>query len=313
MASVVPAASHFSPPAVTAIAHSWDTLYGFLLIASFISCVLVIGGFIYFAVKYRRKGPDDKTPYISHNTTLEFLWSFIPFVIFMFVFVWGWVVYYQMRTMPKNALEITVEAQKWDWSFVYKNGRRSAGEFYVPVGQPVKMVMTSKDVLHSFYVPAFRNKQDVVPGRYTTLWYQADVIGDYQVFCAEYCGDNHSGMKAKVHVVSLERYEEWLSTEAYKGLAGVDIGKKVYESRCVACHSLDKQGPIAPTWKGLFGRHEQIQGGGEIVVDENYIRESIMNPNAKVVAGFNPVMPSFAGQLSEEEIMGVIDFIKTVK
>lgn len=313
MAPAAYTSSHFSPPAVTLIAHHWDTLFGFLLIASVISFALVIGGMIYFAIKYRRRGPEDQTPYISHNTTLEFLWSFIPFVIFMVVFVWGWILFYQMRKMPTGGLEIAVEAQQWNWTFVYKNGRSVAGEFYVPVGQPVKLVMTSKDVLHSFFVPAFRNKQDVVPGRYTTYWFQADVIGDYQVFCAEFCGDGHSTMKAKVHVVSRDQFEEWMSTEAYKGLASTDVGKKVYEGRCIACHSLGKAGPIAPSWKGLFGRDEKLADGSTIHVDEDYIRESIMNPAAKVVAGYNPVMPSFAGQLSEQEIMGVIDFIKTLK
>lgn len=315
MPPVTSTGSHFSPPAVTLIANQWDSLYGFLLAASFISCVLVIGGLILFAVKYRRRGPDDKTPYISHNTTLEFLWSFIPFVIFMVVFVWGWYVYYQYRKMPENGLEIAVRAQKWNWTFIYKNGRSSTSEFYVPVGQPVKLVMTSQDVIHSFFVPAFRNKQDVVPGRYTTYWFQADLLGDYQVFCAEYCGDQHSGMLAKVHVVPREKFEEWLSTEAYKGMASADIGKKVYETKCIACHKLTEERAIGPGWKGLWGRTEAMVDGQKVLVDENYVRESIVNPNAKVVAGY-PVpsqMTSFAGQLNEQEIMGVIDFMKTLK
>ncbi len=159
--------SLFMPPQATAIAANVDALYEFLLIASFISCVLVIGGLIVFAIKHRRKSEGEKTPYIAHNTTLEFLWSFIPFVIFMVAFVWGWIVFHQLRSMPQNALEIAVQAQKWDWTFVYKSGRRVAGEFTVPVGQDVKLIMTSADVLHSFYVPAFRTKQDVIPGRYT--------------------------------------------------------------------------------------------------------------------------------------------------
>ena len=313
MASATSIASHFSPPAVTEIAHSWDALYSFLLIASFISCVLVIGGMIYFAIKHRRRGPDDVTPYISHNTTLEFLWSFIPFVIFMFVFVWGWKVFYATRSGRDAGLEIAVEAQQWNWSFIYKNGRRVVGEFYVPVGQDVKLVMTSKDVIHSFFVPAFRNKQDVIPGRYTAYWFRADQVGDYQVFCTEYCGDQHSAMQAKVHVVERPVYEKWMSTEAYKGLSSVDVGQKVYKGACIACHSLDKPGPIAPSWKGLWGKDEKMSDGLVVHVDENYIRESILNPKAKIVAGYNPVMPSYAGQLSEQEILGVIDFIKTLK
>jgi cytochrome c oxidase subunit 2 len=314
MSSAGSTASHFSPYAATAIAQEWDTLYGFLLVASAISCVLVIGGLIYFAVKYRRRSDGDMTPYISHNTTLEFLWSFIPFVIFMVVFVWGWKVFYEYRKMPTNGLEIAVQAQKWNWTFIYKNGRQTSGEVYVPVNQDVKLVMTSKDVIHSFFVPAFRNKQDVVPGRYTAFWFRADHVGDYQVFCAEYCGDGHSGMMAKVHVVPREKYEEWLATDAYKGLSAIDVGKKVYASRCVACHSLTEEKKVGPGWQGVFGHQVQLQGGGTVEADENYIRESIMQPNAKIVLGFpSGVMPTFAGQLNEQEIMGVIEYIKSLK
>ncbi|HMN67256.1 MAG TPA: cytochrome c oxidase subunit II [Bdellovibrionales bacterium] len=306
--------SRFMPPQATEIAVGVDSLYMFLLVASVISCVLVIGGLIYFAVKYRRQSDTDKTPYISHNAALEFLWSFIPFVIFMVAFVWGWIVFHQLRSMPENALEIAVEAQKWDWSFIYKNGRRSAAEFYVPVGQDVKLVMTSKDVLHSFFVPSFRNKQDVVPGRYTTFWFNAKSEGSFNIFCAEYCGDRHSGMLAKVHVVPREKYEDWLANDPYKGLAPADIGQKVYGSRCIACHTLTDSKNVGPGFKNVFGRTSKLDGGGTAVVDENYIRESIMNPNAKIVAGYpTGVMPTFAGQLSEPEIMGIIEYMKTVK
>lgn len=306
--------SIFMPPQATDVAVGVDNLYGFLLVASFISCVLVIGGLILFAVKYRRKVHGEKTPYLSHNTTLEFLWSFIPFVIFMVAFVWGWIVFHQIRKMPTDALEIAVQAQKWDWTFVYKNGRRVASEFYVPVNQDVKLLMSSNDVLHSFYVPAFRAKQDVVPGRYTAYWFNANREGTFQVFCAEYCGDRHSGMLAKVHVVPREKYEEWLSSEPYKGLSSVEIGQKIYAGRCVACHTLTDAKNVGPGFKGVFGRTEQLDGGGSVTVDENYIRESVLNPNAKVVAGFpKGVMPTFAGQLSEEELMGIIDYLKSLK
>lgn len=314
MSSAASTGSRFSPFAATEIAAEWNTLYGFLLAASLISCVLVIGGLIYFAIKYRRKSENEKTPYISHSTTLEFLWSFIPFVIFMVVFVWGWKLFHEFRKMPENALEIAIEAQKWDWTFAYKSGRRISGEFVVPVNEPIKMVMTSKDVLHSFYVPAFRNKQDVVPGRYTTYWFKANTIGNFQVFCAEYCGDKHSAMLAKVKVVSREDFDQWLAVDPYKGLSSTDIGQKVYQARCVACHQLSDAKAVGPGWKGMFGRSEKMTDGTTIVADENYIRESIVNPNAHVVEGFpSGVMPTFAGQLSEQELMGVIDFIKTVK
>lgn len=306
-------ASTFMPPAGTAIAHQVDMLYGFLVTISFISCVLVIGGFIYFSFKYRRASDTEKGGGPAHHNVLEFLWSFIPFVLFMVAFVWGWLVYSNLRTMPKEGLEIAVQAQKWNWTFVYKSGKKSSGEFYVPVDQDVKMVMTSKDVIHSFYIPAFRNKQDVVPGRYTTFSFHPSKVGDYQIFCAEYCGDQHSGMLAKVHVVTREKYEEWLANDEFKGLSQVDIGKKVFASRCAVCHNTTDERKIGPGWKGLWGKEEQLEGGGTVKVDENYLRESIVNPNAKIVKGYPPAMTSFAGQLSEEEMLGVIEYIKSLK
>ncbi len=302
------------PPQATEIAKSVDALYEFLLISSFISCVLVIGGLIYFAVKYKRKTDNDKTPYISHNTMLEFLWSFIPFVIFMIVFVWGWIVFHKIRSMPKDALEITVIGQKWDWSFVYKNGRRAASEFTVPVNQDVKLILSSRDVLHSLFIPAFRVKQDVVPGRYYSMWFNANKVGTFQIFCTEYCGDKHSAMLAKVKVVPRAEYENWLATEPYKGLAPAEIGQKVFAARCTVCHSAGENVVVGPGFKGLFGKEEQLEGGGTVLVDENYIRESLFQPEVKKPKGFgDKVMTSFVGQLSEEEIMGLIEYIKTLK
>jgi cytochrome c oxidase subunit 2 len=306
--------SHFMPPAVTEVARNVDLLYGFLVIVSAIGCFVVLGGLIVFAVKFRRTSEDQKTPHISHNSTLEFLWSFIPFLVFMAAFVWGWIVYMGLRTMPEDALEVQVQGQKWSWTFTYKNGRSVGSEFYVPVHQDVRLVMASSDVLHSFYVPAFRYKQDVIPGRYTSIWFRAEKEGDYQVFCAEYCGDGHSAMMAKIHVVPRSKFEEWLGNEPYKGLAPAQIGQNVYTSRCIACHDLTDQRKVGPGWKGIWGKQEQLEGGTSVVVDENYVRESIVDPNAKIVLGFpKGVMPTFAGQLSDQEIMGVIEMMKTLK
>jgi cytochrome c oxidase subunit II len=306
-------ASTFMPPQGTKIAAHFDTLYMFLLWASFISSILVIGGFIYFGMKYKRRSDSDKTPYISHNTLLEFLWSFIPFVIFMVIFAWGTYVYREMRTMPNDALEVLVEAQQWSWAFYYKSGRVSVNELVVPANMPVKLVMTSKDVIHSFFIPAFRVKQDVVPGRYTALWFDAEKKGEYQVFCTEYCGAQHSTMLAKTRVVSREDFEQWLQNDPYKGLNMTEIGEKVYKGRCLACHHLTDAKLVGPGWKGLFGKERQFADGSKTTADENYLRESILTPNAKIVAGFTPAMPTFAGQLNEQELKSVIEFIKTVK
>lgn len=307
-------ASTLMPPQASEIAGHVDSLYEFLVWASFISCVLVFGGFIYFSSKYKRKSETDKTAYISHSATLEFLWSFIPFVIFMVVFGWGFYIYKDMRTFPSDALEIAVQGKKWSWGFTYKSGRTSSGEFYVPVDTPVKLVMTSSDVIHSFFLPSFRNKQDVVPGRYTAMWFKADKKGTFQVFCTEYCGDQHSAMLAKMHVVSREDFDQWLQNDPFKGLTMSQIGEQVYQKQCAVCHSLGSDKKVGPGWQGLFGAQRQFVDGTSGVVDENYLRESILNPNAKLPVGYeNGGMISFAGALSETELMGVIEFIKNLK
>jgi cytochrome c oxidase subunit 2 len=307
-------AKSFMPVQGSTFAPKVDSLYEFLVVASLISCVLVIGGMVYFAYKYRRRSESDKTPYISHNAALEFLWSFIPFVIFMVVFTWGWIIYHDMRSMPKNAFEIHVGAQKWAWDFTYKSGRKTANEFYVPLGEPVKLIMQSRDVIHSFYIPGFRVKQDVLPGRYTALWFEATKPGSYQVFCTEFCGDKHSAMLAKLHVLPRPEFEEWLKNDPYKGLSLAEVGKKIVtQGQCVACHQVSDQRGVGPGFKGLFGSTKKFADGSSLVADENYIRESVLNPNAKVVEGFAPgVMPVFQGQLSDQEVSGIIEYIKSL-
>jgi cytochrome c oxidase subunit 2 len=311
--STIAFAKTFMPEQGSTFAAHYDALYEFLVVVSAISSVMVIGGMIYFALKYRRKGPNDKTAYISHNAMLEFLWSFIPFVIFMIVFAWGWYVYHQMRAMPQNALEVHVTAQKWYWDFQYKSGRKTSKELYVPINTPVKLIMNSRDVIHSFYVPSFRMKQDVVPGRYTALWFEATKLGSFQVFCTEFCGDGHSDMLAKVHVLTREDYDKWLQNDPYKGLSPMEIGKTIFEAKCTACHNITNEKKVGPGFAGIFGSDRALADGTKAVADENYLRESILNPNAKVVAGFPPAMTPFQGQLSEDELAGVIEYLKTLK
>lgn len=328
----------FMPPAATEIASKVDDIYAFLLWGSLISFIILIGGMIYFVFKYKRQSASDKTAYITHNHTAEFLWSFIPFVIFMFSFAWGWVVYHEMRSFPENALEVHVVGKKWAWRFLYKNGKEvtasvdAAGKtvpatMVVPVGRPVKLIMSSekinpagndptdRPVLHSFFIPAFRVKQDVVPGRYTALWFQADKEGEYQVFCAEFCGTNHWAMEAKVRAVPVADFESWLSAEGAGNLSLADQGRQLYASKaCIGCHTLDGNRAVGPTFKGLFGKTEALEGGGSVKVDENYLRESILEPNKSIVATYPAgVMPTFAGQLSDADVGALIEFIKTVK
>jgi cytochrome c oxidase subunit II len=336
--SVLAAPSTYMPPAATKIAGEVDSIYSFLLISSLISFILLIGGLFYFIYKYQRKTSNDKTAYITHDHTLEFVWSFVPFVIFMFVFFWGWKVYHDMRHVPEGALEVQVMAKKWDWRFLYKsgkvvtsgiddNGARLPATLVVPAGRPVKLIMASekineaskdpsdRPVLHSFFIPSARIKQDLVPGRFTMLWFNFDQPGDYWVFCAEFCGAGHSAMKALIKAVPEADFDKWLSAESGGALSLADQGKALYASKaCVGCHSADGSRVVGPSFKHLWGSKHEVEGGVTVTVDENYVRESILNPNAKIVKGYpSGVMPVFAGQLSDDEISAIIEFIKTLK
>ena len=300
----------FAPPSASTFAPHWDKLYAFLIDASLVSCVLLVGGMIYFAVRYRRRSDNDKTAYISHNVFLEFLWSFVPFCIFMLVFFWGWWMFHEMRAMPRQALEVHVFAQKWDWEFRYKSGRKSIKELYVPVGEDVKLIMTSRDVIHSFFVPAFRIKQDVVPGKYTALWFKATKTGSFYLYCTEFCGEGHSQMLGRVNVLSRAAYDEWLMNDPYKGLTPVQIGQKVFNTKCMICHTTTTAKLIGPGFQGLWGARREFEDGSSAVVDENYIRESMLNPAARIVKGFpNAMVPQI---LSEDEVIAMVEYIKTL-
>ncbi len=333
-------AQSFMPPAATEVAKSVDSLYGFLLISSLISFVILMGGLIYFVNKYRRRGSNDQTAYITHDHTLEFVWSFVPFVIFMVCFGWGAKIYLDMRTFPEEAMEVHVVAKKWDWEFIYKNGRKVLSDIddegnkipstlVVPVNKPVRLVMTSskvnpadkKDraVLHSFFVPAFRVKQDIVPGRYTRLSFTPNKTGEFWVFCTEYCGTGHSNMLGKVKVVEETAFNDWVvgdeSSGGNKEESLADKGKQIARTRaCLGCHSVNGSKMTGPTWKGLYGSDRAFADGSSAKADDNYLKESILNSNAKVVKGYPPnQMPSFQGQLTDEDVTAVIEYIKTIK
>lgn len=306
-------AGTFMPEQGTQIAKQVDNLYGFLIIVSFISCAILIGGMIYFAIKYKRKTANDKTPYITHDTRLEVLWSVVPLIIFLFVFAWGWKIYHEMRTMPKNALEIHVTGKQWAWTVEYKNGVKST-EVVVPVNRDVKLILASEDVIHSFFIPSFRIKQDAVPGRYQAIWFNAEKLGEFYVFCTEYCGTSHSAMITKLKVVSQEDFDKWLVAESEIGLLPIaERGAKYFQTRaCASCHNVDnpaaKVGPSLYQRWGKPAKHE----GGESIFDENYTRQSILEPQAHIAAGFpkpSP-MPSYQGQLSEAELTALIEYIK---
>ena len=312
-------ASVFMPIPGTQLATQVDTLYAFILWASFVALLFLIGGMIYFVYKYRyREGASEKTPRITHNLTLELTWSLIPLAIFMFVFAWGWYIFHGMRTVPKNALEIHVFGKQWLWEFAYKSGKKSINELVVPLGKPVKLIMNSKDVIHSFFIPSFRIKQDVLPGRYTYLWFTADKEGIFHVFCTEYCGTAHSSMLAKLKVLPVDKYEAWLlkgrkdAKAAPVGL--IEQGQQLYVRRnCIGCHSTNGTHGIGPSLKGIYGSRRKLASGRSPIADENYLRESTLNANRQIVKGYAyGIMPTFQGQLKEEELLALIEYMKSL-
>jgi cytochrome c oxidase subunit 2 len=293
-----------------------DNLYTFLVLLTSFFFVLIVYLTVSFALKYRRKRDGVLTVNFQHNLALELVWSIVPLMIVIGIFFWSFNDYAAANIAPNDALEIHVTGKKWNWTFEYPDGTRSIRSLHVPVNKPIRLIMTSEDVLHSFYIPAMRIKQDVIPGRYVDLNFTATTPGKYQVFCAEYCGRDHSGMLGDLFVDSPAKYAEWLEKgdeELYK-MKPADLGKMVWEMKgCNSCHTIDGQKGEGPSFKGLFGKTEKFRDGSTAVVDENYIRESILNPQAKVVAGYEPVMPTFQGLLREIEIKGMIAYIKELK
>jgi len=287
-----------------------DALYIFLLLVSGIMTVLIFAVLTAFAVRYRkRKGR--RAVQIEGSHHLEITWSIIPFCVMLVFFVWGAVIFFQERTPPQDATEVYTVAKQWMWKFEHKGGQREINELHVPVGRDVKMIMTSQDVIHSFFVPAFRLKQDVVPGRYTTLWFRATKAGTYHLFCSQYCGTQHSGMVGWVTVMEPRDYEAWMSGGAGNQPLAVTGEKLFTELGCVTCHRSDTQGR-GPNLVGVFGKPVLLEDGRTVTADENYIRESILEPAAKIVRGFKPVMPTFQGQLSDEQLNALVEYVKSL-
>ena len=304
--------SFWMPPQVSTVAQSVDWLFNFILAISVFFFILIVVVMVVFVVKYRRREGQTAEASPSHNTALEVTWTAIPVVLVIIIFIFGFKGFLDIVTPPANAYEVLVEGQKWNWTFIYPNGY-SDSNLHVPVDRPVQLIMSSADVIHSLYVPAFRIKMDVLPGRYTKAWFEATEPGEYDLFCAEYCGTSHSDMLAHVIVHPVGEFETWLekASNFLETMTPVDAGRKLFQMRgCTQCHSMDGSAKTGPTLQGVFGRTEALVGGASIVVDENYIRESILEPNAKVVAGYEPVMPTYQGRLKDAEIMAIIEYLK---
>ena len=289
-----------------------DMLYFFLVtIAGFFS-ILIFGLVFYFALRYHRSARNPVARQIHGSLGLEIVWSVIPLALTMVMFGWGAVLYLRNARTPPGSLEMYVVAKQWMWKIQHVEGTREINELHVPTGAPVRLVMTSEDVIHSFYVPAFRVKQDVMPGRYTSMWFQPTQPGKYHLFCAEYCGNQHSAMGGWVYVMEPAEYEQWLSGGS-AGESMATAGQALFERLgCSSCHKTEGGGR-GPSLEGLLGRKIQLDNGQTIVADEGYVRESILNPRAKIVAGYQPLMPTFQGQVSEEQILQLLSYIKSLK
>jgi cytochrome c oxidase subunit 2 len=298
------------PQASTSAAHL-DALFIFLLLITGLVTLLIFVLIIVFALKYRQSRQLEAT-HIEGSVALEATWSIVPAGIFVVFFAWGAVLYFQERTPPRGAMEIYVVAKQWMWKLQHIEGQREINQLHVPVNRDVKLIMTSQDVVHSFYVPAFRVKQDVIPGRYTTIWFHPTRPGSYHLFCAEFCGTQHSGMIGSIEVMAPADYETWLAGGGAEGSLA-STGQKVFqELGCVTCHRADTQGR-GPNLVGLFGKPVLLQDGRTLVADENYVRESILTPGAKITAGFNSIMPTFQGIVSEEQLLALVAYIKSLQ
>jgi cytochrome c oxidase subunit 2 len=329
------------PPASTDIAKKVDDIFYFIYWVSVIFFVGIVAAMILFVVKYRRKSPTDIPVGPTHNTPLEITWTVIPLALAMLIFWKGFAGYLELIVPPQDAYQVRVTGQQWKWMFTYPNGMTLYGDkLVVPAGKSVRLVMTSEDVIHSFFVPDFRIKQDVVPGRYSTVWFNTPDPGEHDVFCTEYCGKDHSNMLAKVIVVPPADLEKTIAIEGdvfkmkefnyddkgvpyklddpkVKQVVDKKVGEFLYNTRgCKSCHSIDGSRVIGPSFKGIWGKEEEVVEDGathKVKVDDNYVRESIMDPQKKIVVSYPPVMPTFKGRLTDKEITALIEYIQSLK
>lgn len=302
------------PPreSATAGAEAVDKLfYAILAVATFFFA-LIVGLMLLFVILYRRRPGQEPLPSPAHNAVLETAWTVVPIVIVVAVFFWGFTGYMDMQLPPREAYEIDVVARQWQWQFTYPRGY-SDPILHVPVDQPVRLIMRSEDVIHSLWMPAFRVKMDLVPGRYTKVWFRARTPGEYELYCAEYCGTGHSDMTTQVIVHPSGEFEAWLKQAAagLKAMSPAERGRRLYVTLgCAGCHSTDGTAKTGPSFKGIWGQTHRFSNAPPAVVDENYVRESIVNPSARVREGYEDKMNSYQGQLTDEEIGYLIKFIQ---
>jgi cytochrome c oxidase subunit II len=299
------------PEAASTMASRVDALYLSLVgLAAFFS-LLIAGLIVFFAIKYRRRSPREIGRKSHPSMVLEITWTVIPLMITMVIFVWGARIFFAMETPPQETLNIYVVGKQWMWKFQHLSGQREINELHVPVDRDVKVIATSEDVIHDFFVPAFRVKADVIPGRYVTVWFHATKPGRYRLECAEYCGTKHSGMIGEVIVMEAPDYQSWLSGGASQQTLTEEGQQLFSDLACITCHRADLQGR-GPVLEGVFGTSVTLQSGQKVLADEAYVRESILMPAAKIVAGYQPIMPTFQGQVSEEQLLALVEYVKSL-
>jgi cytochrome c oxidase subunit 2 len=309
------AASAWLPSASSTIASDVDSLFNFILYAGTAMLLIVTLGVVIFSIRYRRRGKAGLTHGKDHSLPMEIAWTGIPVVLIMIVFVWGFNGFMRMNVVPHNALEIKVTGQRWFWTFDYPGGANTLNELVVPVNRPVKLLMSSTDVIHSFFVPDFRIKMDLLPNRYTITWFEATRTGLFPLYCAEYCGKGHSEMLGTVRVIEGSAYADWLesSTVLGEGLSLPEYGEELYRTKaCVTCHATDQAVTVGPGLSGRYNTELLMSDGSRVTMDENYLRESILNPRAKVANGFPPTMPTYQGILKDRQVDALIAYIKAL-
>jgi cytochrome c oxidase subunit II len=299
------------PERASTIANEVDALYFFLIGLSVVMSVLIATLVVSFAIKFRRRHRDEVGAQVHGGMALELAWTIVPFLITLVVFFWGAKIYFVMASPPPETLNIYVVGKQWMWKVQHLTGQREINQLHVPVGRPVKLIMTSEDVIHNFSIPAMRVKADVIPGRFVEIWFEPTRPGTYQIFCAEYCGTQHSRMTGQVEVMEANAYQTWLSGGTAEGSLA-STGERLFaDLACNTCHRPDSRGR-GPVLQNLYSHPVQLHDGTVVTADENYLRESILTPAAKVTAGFQPVMPAFQGLVSEEQLLALIEYVKSL-
>jgi cytochrome c oxidase subunit 2 len=290
-------------------------MLGLVLICGFV-LALVFLLIVVFGIRYRKNSPHSRKLHKEGSLSLEWGWTFGTLIVFLGLFAWGAVIYFKMHIAPSGVIEIAVVGKQWMWKFQHQNGRRELNELHVPIGHPISLKMISQDVVHSVFIPDFRLKQDVLPGRYTRTWFEASKVGEFHLFCTQYCGTMHAQMTGRIFVLSESDYEQWLEGDGaldkeQQPKTMVSRGEKLFNTLgCISCHSETTN--IGPPLQGVYGSKVRLTTGQLVVADDDYIRESILYPNAKMVEGYLPIMPTYKAKVSEEELLELVAYIKSL-